>query len=229
MDYSPVEGLIHKYEMGSSVRDLDVLGALPVLCYREELMCPQARRERPDGTVEKKGLAQILEVSDYIRAHNAAVAANGGRHPETGREKLREILLSGGDPMVLPNNKLAAWFTALAEARSGGDPARHQGAGFLPRPLRQRLFGHDGPLPRHLPRRRVPADAPTSTTPTSCWSKTLGATTSRTATDSTSGTPAPSEPWRPLCPGGGSAWRTSRPSSEGSTTTPMRYASFSAP
>ena len=44
------------------------------------------------------------------------MAANGGRHPETGREKLREILLSGGDPMVLPNNKLAAWFTALAEA-----------------------------------------------------------------------------------------------------------------
>ena len=41
---------------------------------------------------------------------------NGGRHPKTGREKLREVLLSGGDPMVLPNSKIAAWFAALAEA-----------------------------------------------------------------------------------------------------------------
>ena len=44
------------------------------------------------------------------------MAGNGGSHPDTGRPKLREILLSGGDPMVLPNSKLAAWFTALAEA-----------------------------------------------------------------------------------------------------------------
>ena len=84
-------------------------------CYREELI---ARKdiERADGTVKKKGLARVKEVTDYIQAHNAAVDANGGRHPETGRPKLREILLSGGDPMVLPNSKLAAWFTALAEA-----------------------------------------------------------------------------------------------------------------
>ncbi|MDP6940291.1 MAG: hypothetical protein QF848_15810, partial [Planctomycetota bacterium] len=44
------------------------------------------------------------------------MAANGGVHPVGGREKLREILLSGGDPMVLPNNKIAGWLTALAEA-----------------------------------------------------------------------------------------------------------------
>ena len=69
-----------------------------------------------DGTVAKKGLAQIHEVTDYVRAHNEIVFANGGRHPETGREKLREILLSGGDPMVLSNTKLAAWLGALAEA-----------------------------------------------------------------------------------------------------------------
>ncbi len=114
MDYSPVEGLIHKYEMGL-LYVISTCSAHCRFCYREELI---ARKpvERHDGTVEKKGLAQVLEVTDYIRAHNAAVAANGGRHPETGREKLREILLSGGDPMVLPNSKLAAWFTALAEA-----------------------------------------------------------------------------------------------------------------
>ena len=33
-----------------------------------------------------------------------------------GREKLREVLLSGGDPMVLPNRKIGAWMAALAEA-----------------------------------------------------------------------------------------------------------------
>ena len=106
MDYSPVEGLIHKYEMGL-LYVISTCSAHCRFCYREELI---ARKpvERRDGTVKKKGLAQILEVTDYIRAHNAAVAANGGRHPETGREKLREILLSGGDPMVLPNSKLAA-------------------------------------------------------------------------------------------------------------------------
>jgi L-lysine 2,3-aminomutase len=84
-------------------------------CYREELI---ARKEiaRQDGTVAKKGLAQIPEITAYIREHNRAVAENGGRHPESGREKLREILLSGGDPMVLNNSKLAAWFAALAEA-----------------------------------------------------------------------------------------------------------------
>ena len=114
MDYSPIEGLIHKYEM-ALLYVISTCSAHCRFCYREELI---ARKpvERRDGTVKKKGLAQLLEVTDYIRAHNDAVAANGGRHPETGREKLREILLSGGDPMVLPNSKLAAWFTALAEA-----------------------------------------------------------------------------------------------------------------
>lgn len=114
MDYSPVEGLIHKYEMGL-LYVISTCSAHCRFCYREELI---ARKdiERQDGTVAKKGLAQVKEVTDYIRSHNAAVAVNGGVHPETGRGKLSEILLSGGDPMVLPNSRLAAWFTALAEA-----------------------------------------------------------------------------------------------------------------
>lgn len=114
MDYSPVEGLLHKYEMGL-MYVISTCSAHCRFCYREELI---ARKdiERQDGTVQKKGLAQVKEITDYIRTHNKAVAANGGIHPDTGREKLREILLSGGDPMVLPNSKLAGWFTALAEA-----------------------------------------------------------------------------------------------------------------
>jgi L-lysine 2,3-aminomutase len=114
MDYSPVEGLLHKYEMGL-MYVISTCSAHCRFCYREELI---ARKdvERQDGTVEKKGLAQVKAITDYVRSHNAAVTANGGTHPDTGREKLREVLLSGGDPMVLPNSKLAAWFTALAEA-----------------------------------------------------------------------------------------------------------------
>jgi L-lysine 2,3-aminomutase len=114
MDYSPVEGLLHKYEMGL-MYVISTCSSHCRFCYREELI---ARKdiERQDGTVAKKGLAQIDEVTDYVRSHNEIVAANGGVHPETGREKLREMLLSGGDPMVLPNTKIAAWMAALAEA-----------------------------------------------------------------------------------------------------------------
>ncbi len=114
MDYSPVEGLLHKYEMGL-MYVISTCSAHCRFCYREELI---ARKEikRQDGTVAKKGLAQIPEIIPYIRSHNELVARNGGVHPESGREKLREILMSGGDPMVLANSKIAAWLAALAEA-----------------------------------------------------------------------------------------------------------------
>jgi len=114
MDYSPVEGLLHKYEMGL-MYVVSTCSAHCRFCYREELI---ARKdiERQDGTVARKRMAQIPEVIGYIRSHNEEVAANGGVHPESGREKLREILLSGGDPMVLNNKKIAAWLAALAEA-----------------------------------------------------------------------------------------------------------------
>ncbi|MFK7959788.1 MAG: KamA family radical SAM protein [Phycisphaerales bacterium] len=114
MDYSPVEGLLHKYEMGL-MYVVSTCSAHCRFCYREELI---ARKEikRQDGTVAKKGLAMIPDITAYVRSHNAMVEANGGIHPESGREKLREVLLSGGDPMVLNNRKIAAWLAALAES-----------------------------------------------------------------------------------------------------------------
>lgn len=114
MDYSPVEGLLHKYEMGL-MYVISTCSAHCRFCYREELIS-RKEIERQDGSVAKKGMAQIPDITAYIHSHNAQVAEHGGRHPETGREKLREILLSGGDPMVLTNAKLAAWLGALAEA-----------------------------------------------------------------------------------------------------------------
>jgi len=114
MDYSPIEGLIHKYELGL-IYVASTCSAHCRFCYREELI---AKKEitRNDGSVERKGLAQISELVNYINKHNAIVTENGGRHPDTGREKLREILMSGGDPMVLLNKNLAQWFSALADA-----------------------------------------------------------------------------------------------------------------
>jgi len=114
MDYSPVEGLIHKYELGL-IYVASTCSAHCRFCYREELI---ARKDvaRPDGAMAPKGLAQIEEICAYVREHNQIVEANGGRHPETGRERLREILMSGGDPMVLGNRKIANWFSALSEA-----------------------------------------------------------------------------------------------------------------
>jgi L-lysine 2,3-aminomutase len=114
MDFAPVEGMLHKYEMGL-LYAVSTCSAHCRFCYREELIS-QKEIERQDGTVARKGLAKIQPVTDYIRTHNAIVEKNGGRHPETGREKLREVLLSGGDPMVLPNRKLGEWMAALAEA-----------------------------------------------------------------------------------------------------------------
>jgi L-lysine 2,3-aminomutase len=114
MSYSPIEGLIHKYEMGL-IYVASTCSAHCRFCYREELI---AKKEvtRPDGTTAPKGLVQMNELISYILEHNRLVEENGGRHPETGREKLREILMSGGDPMVLANRNIASWLAALAEA-----------------------------------------------------------------------------------------------------------------
>ena len=114
MDYSPVEGLIHKYELGL-IYVASTCSAHCRFCYREELIARKTVR-RPDGSAAPKGLANIPELVAYIREHNRLVADNGGTHPETGRVALREILMSGGDPMVLNNRKIGAWLAALAEA-----------------------------------------------------------------------------------------------------------------
>tara|TARA_R110002096_G_scaffold426421_1_gene636175 strand:- start:65489 stop:66901 length:1413 start_codon:yes stop_codon:yes gene_type:complete len=114
MSYSPVEGLIHKYELGL-IYVAGTCSAHCRFCYREELI---AKKEivREDGSIQAKGLAQIPDLVDYIVEHNKLVEENGGIHPETGREKLREILMSGGDPMVLANKGIASWWAALSEA-----------------------------------------------------------------------------------------------------------------
>ena len=133
MDYSPVEGLIHKYEMGL-IYVASTCSAHCRFCYREELIAKK-EIERSDGVVASKGLAQINELIPYIVEHNRIVADNGGVHPETGREKLREVLMSGGDPMVLANRKIAAWLSALAEAGVEQIRIGTKEMAFFPRPV----------------------------------------------------------------------------------------------
>src|SRR5437588_11875192 len=105
MDYSPVEGLLHKYEMGL-MYVVATCSAHCRFCYREELIARKQIR-RKGGTIAKKGRALIPEIIRYIKQHNAAVSKSGGVHPESGREKLREILMSGGDPMALNKSTIA--------------------------------------------------------------------------------------------------------------------------
>lgn len=103
LNHSPVEGLIHKYE----------LGLIHVTSTRSALA---RENERPNGIAAPQGLATIAEVAAYIARHNSEVAQNGGRHPTSRREKLREMSMTGGDPLLLTNKGLAQWWSALADA-----------------------------------------------------------------------------------------------------------------
>lgn len=138
MSFSPVEGLIHKYELGL-IYVASTCSAHCRFCYREELIA-RKEVERPDGTVAPKGLAQIGNIVSYIKKHNAAVVGNNGRHPQTGREKLREILMSGGDPMVLSNKNIAAWWAALAEAGIESIRLGSKELAFYPRRFDETFF-----------------------------------------------------------------------------------------
>ena len=78
-DYSPVEGVVHKYEI-ALIYVASTCSAHCRFCYREELI---ARKDvkRSDGTIALKGLARIPEAVKYVRTHNEAVAANGAGIP----------------------------------------------------------------------------------------------------------------------------------------------------
>ena len=114
LSYSPVEGLLHKYEL-ALIYVASTCSAHCRFCYREELIAGK-ELERDDGSVAAKSLARISNVVSYIKEHNDLVSRNDGVHPDTGRRLLREVLLSGGDPMVLSNRNLASWLSALAES-----------------------------------------------------------------------------------------------------------------
>src|SRR5262249_14559453 len=59
------------------------------------------------------------ELRDYVLNYNSKLEANDGKDPETGEKRypVREILLSGGDIMVLPNRTLYKFASAAGQAK----------------------------------------------------------------------------------------------------------------
>lgn len=58
------------------------------------------------------------ELRDYIRNYNQSLKDNDGKDPKSGKRRypIRELLLSGGDIMVLPNRTLYRFAKAAGEA-----------------------------------------------------------------------------------------------------------------
>ena len=141
MDYSPVEGLIHKYELGliyvASTCSAHCRFLLPGRINRQKGSGATRRHRRSERSGAKSG-----NWSPYIIEHNRLVAENGGRHPETGREKLREILMSGGDPMVFGQQEHCAngWRRSPKQALNQFVSA--QRIGLLPGPFRRHIHGY---------------------------------------------------------------------------------------
>ncbi len=105
--YSPLKGLLHKYEM-ILLYTAATCSAHCRYCYRLDLFSKKTGKE----------LANIDEVVAYIRDHNQKVAQNKGKDPLSKAPvfPIREALLSGGDAMVLANKRIAKYLVGLADA-----------------------------------------------------------------------------------------------------------------
>jgi lysine 2,3-aminomutase len=105
--YSPIPGLLHKYEM-ILLYTAATCSAHCRYCYRLDLFSKKTGKE----------MANIDRVAEYIVSHNEKVRTHKGKDPETGQAiyPINEALLSGGDPMVLSNKRLARLLTGLAQA-----------------------------------------------------------------------------------------------------------------
>ena len=109
--YSPgsLKGkILHKY-------DEIVLGYSALACSAHCRYC--YRLDIFNGSTGK-GLIKADELKAYILDYNRQLADNDGRDALSGepRYPIREVLLSGGDPMVLSNKNLYRYMAAAAEA-----------------------------------------------------------------------------------------------------------------
>ncbi len=112
LKYSPVEGLLHKYEL-VLLYVVRVCSAWCRYCYRSDFLTSKT----------EKDIGSISEIKEYISAHNKKVKEGRtiedvDRHfVEADQETfpIREALLSGGEPMVLSNRNLFEYLEGLAD------------------------------------------------------------------------------------------------------------------
>ncbi|MDI7861810.1 lysine-2,3-aminomutase-like protein [Rhizobiaceae bacterium n13] len=90
-NHSPVEGIVHRYPDRVLLKAVHVCPVYCRFCFRREMVGPQG-----NGTLTPEDLKAAL---DYIRAH----------------EEIWEVILTGGDPLVLSPRRLGEIMVALAD------------------------------------------------------------------------------------------------------------------
>ena len=109
--HSPVEGIVHRYPDRVLLKLVHVCPVYCRFCFRREMVGPGRRH-----TLTPAALAAAL---DYVRAH-----------PE-----IWEVILTGGDPLILSPRRLRAVMRALGCDRARQDRPRAQSrAGGRSRP-----------------------------------------------------------------------------------------------
>ncbi|NKN39732.1 lysine-2,3-aminomutase-like protein [Agrobacterium sp. a22-2] len=88
--HSPVEGIVHRYPDRVLLKAVHICPVYCRFCFRREMVGPKG-----DGTLSADALERAL---DYIRAH----------------AEIWEVILTGGDPLVLSPRRLAAIMQGLA-------------------------------------------------------------------------------------------------------------------
>lgn len=94
--YSPIPGLLHKYEM-ILLYTSNTCSSHCRYCYRFDLFTKKSGKE----------IANIDNIVDYITHFN--------NNKENNLNIINEVLLSGGDPMILPNKRIAKIIIKLAQ------------------------------------------------------------------------------------------------------------------
>lgn len=111
MNFTPEDAhgkLLHKYDEIVLGYTSPACSAHCRYCYRLDLF----NKDTGKSTITPE------ELRDYIIRYNMSLAENNGIDPATGNRRypIREVLLSGGDPMVLPNTTLFKFIVAAGQA-----------------------------------------------------------------------------------------------------------------
>lgn len=88
--HSPVEGIVHRYPDRVLLKAVHICPVYCRFCFRREMVGPKG-----DGMLSADALERAL---DYIRTH----------------DEIWEVILTGGDPLVLSPRRLAAIMQGLA-------------------------------------------------------------------------------------------------------------------